>query len=220
MLAVFDLDETLIHGDSSQLFTHFLRAEGIDTMPDANARDSAFMAAYHAGKMDLEDYMAFSLEPLRGWHRSEVAELVERFVALEILPRALAVGRERVDWHRRQGHDVLIISATGEHLVAPIGHALSIDDSIGVQIEWQEDTLTGAIGPRRPFRDGKVDALKQWLADRTATPERVWFYSDSHNDLPLLQHVDHPVAMNPDPILRAHAQAESWPIYVDEKALV
>lgn len=216
MLAVFDLDETLIRGDSSQLFTHYLRAEGIDATVDAEAKDRAFMAAYHAGELDLEDYMRFSLAPLKGWRRSDVSELVARFVADVIAPRVLPTGQQRVEWHKDQGHEVLIISATGDHLVPPIARQLGIGEGIGVQVEWQDDALTGDIGQRRPFRDGKVVALNQWLADQSTTPERVWFYSDSHNDLPLLRYVDHPVAINPDPVLLAHAQAHNWPVYLDE----
>ncbi len=220
MLAVFDLDETLIRGDSSQLFTHYLRARGIDTTADAEAKDQAFMAAYHAGEMNLQDYMEFSLAPLKGWERADVAALVEQFVVEVIGPRALPTGRERVGWHKAQGHEVLIISATGEHLVAPIARHLGIKKGIGVQVEWRDDTLTGTIGTRRPFRDGKVKALNQWIATRPTTPEQVWFYSDSHNDLPLLRYVDHPVAMNPDPVLLAHARAHDWPVYVDTAAVV
>ncbi|SFM70348.1 HAD family hydrolase [Marinobacter zhejiangensis] len=216
MLAVFDLDETLIRGDSSQLFTHFLRDQGIDNTADVEAKDQAFMAAYHAGELDLEDYMTFSLAPLKGWRRPEVTELVEEFVSTIIQPLVLPTGRERVEWHKGQGHEVLIISATGEHLVSPIAATLGIGEGIGVQLEWQDDTLTGAIGQRRPFRDGKINALQQWLSGRASTPEKVWFYSDSHNDLPLLKHVDHPVAMNPDPQLASHARAHRWPILIDE----
>lgn len=219
MLAVFDLDETLIRGDSSQLFTHFLRAEGIDTTPDADARDRAFMAAYHAGEMNLQDYMEFSLAPIQGWAREDLGALIERFVSEEIAPRILPIGRERVAWHKAEGHEVLIISATGEHLVAPIARHLGIDEGIGVQVEWHEDRLAGTIGPRRPFRDGKVTALNHWIASRQSAPKPVWFYSDSHNDLPLLCHVDHPVAVNPDPILLDHAQQRDWPVYTDTAAL-
>lgn len=215
MLAVFDLDETLIRGDSSQLFTRFLRNRGIDTTPDTENRDRAFMAAYRAGELDLEDYMTFSLAPLKGWGRTELSALVAEFVTEVIEPRALPTGIERVAWHKDQGHDVLIISATGDHLVSPIARHLGIDQGIGVEVEWHNDTLAGSIGRRRPFREGKIRALKQWLASRPTVPERLWFYSDSHNDLPLLNYVDHPVAVNPDPSLLAYARERDWPVYID-----
>lgn len=215
MLAIFDLDETLIRGDSSQLFTHFLRAHNIDTTPDAELKDQAFMAAYHAGQLDLQSYMEFSLAPIKGWSREALSKLVNQFVAEVISPRTLPTGIERVQWHKQQGHEVVIISATGEHLVGPIAKHLSIDEGIGVQIEWLGDSLKGTIGTRRPFRDGKVTALREWLRDRATRPEKTWFYSDSHNDLPLLNTVDFPVALNPDPILRDHAERQGWKIYDD-----
>ncbi|PCM43236.1 HAD family hydrolase [Marinobacter sp. ANT_B65] len=219
MLAVFDLDETLIRGDSSQLFTEFLRAENIDTSPDSEARGRVFMRAYNNGHMDLQDYMEFSLAPIRGWQRDQVQELIDRFVTKVIPPRILPTAQERVAWHKAQGHDVLVISATGEHLVSPIARHLGIDDGIGVQVEWHNNSLKGTIGSRRPFRGGKVSALEEWIAARQASPEKVWFYSDSHNDLPLLNAVDYPVAVNPDPILEDYAQQQGWLIFIDEVAL-
>ncbi|MEQ9546226.1 MAG: HAD family hydrolase [Marinobacter sp.] len=215
MLAIFDLDETLIRGDSSQLFTEFLRAEDIDATPDSEARDRAFMSAYSNGHLDLQDYMEYSLAPIRGWPRNQVEALIDRFVTEVIPPRVLPTGQERVAWHKAQGHDLLIISATGEHLVSPIARQLGIDDDIGVQVEWQDDNLKGTIGTRRPFRDGKVSALKEWIAARSATPEKVWFYSDSHNDLPLLRSVDYPVAVNPDSVLEDYARRQGWRVLID-----
>ncbi|PPI83507.1 HAD-IB family hydrolase [Marinobacter maroccanus] len=218
MLAIFDLDETLIRGDSSQLFTEFLRTEAIDAAPDSEARDRAFMSAYTNGDLDLQDYMEYSLAPIRGWQRSQVEALIDRFVRAVIPPRVLTTGRERVAWHKTQGHDVLVISATGEHLVSPIARHLGINDDIGVQVEWQDDTLKGTIGTRRPFREGKVAAFKEWVSARRAVPEKVWFYSDSHNDLPLLRSVDYPVAVNPDPILERYARRKGWRVLIDEVA--
>ncbi|WP_029655511.1 HAD family hydrolase [Marinobacter daepoensis] len=215
MLAVFDLDETLIHGDSSHLFTAFLRQEAIDTDPEAMEQDRAFLSDYQAGKLDLQAYMEFSLAPLRGWQRERLDALVGKFVNDIIAPRVLPTGKERVAWHRAQGHRLLIISATGEHLVAPIARYLGLEDGIGVQVEWQNNSLTGRIGARRPFREGKISALDEWLEAQAFQPEKTWFYSDSHNDLPLLNTVDYPVAINPDARLHEHAQHHGWRILND-----
>ncbi|MBN7769791.1 HAD-IB family hydrolase [Marinobacter daepoensis] len=215
MLAVFDLDETLIHGDSSHLFTAFLRQEAIDTDPDAMEQDRAFLSDYQAGKLDLQAYMEFSLAPLRGWQREQLEALVGKFVNDIIAPRVLPTGKERIAWHRAQGHRLLIISATGEHLVAPIARYLGLEDGIGVQVEWQNNSLTGRIGARRPFREGKISALDEWLKAQAFQPEKTWFYSDSHNDLPLLNTVDYPVAINPDTRLQEHAQHHGWRILND-----
>lgn len=215
MLAVFDLDETLIHGDSSHLFTAFLRQEAINTAPDAMEQDRAFLSDYQAGKLDLQAYMEFSLAPLRGWQRESLEALVGKFVNDIIAPRVLPTGKERIAWHRAQGHRLLIISATGEHLVGPIARYLGLEDGIGVQVEWQNNCLTGRIGTRRPFREGKINALDEWLEAQAFKPEKTWFYSDSHNDLPLLNTVDYPVAMNPDSQLQEHAQHHGWRILND-----
>jgi len=215
MLAVFDLDETLIRGDSSQLFTEFLRSEKIDDGPCSEARDVAFMTAYKDGSLNLQDYMHFSLAPLKDWQRCELEALITRFIEQVVIPRILPTGKQQVAWHKSEGHDVLIISATGEHLVSPIARALGIDHDIGVQVEWQGNNLKGTIGSRRPFREGKVSALREWLDNRSSSPEKIWFYSDSHNDLPLLQAVDYPVAVNPDPLLEQHARHHGWRILMD-----
>jgi len=218
MLAVFDLDETLIRGDSSQLFSRFLRASAIDTSPGAQEKDKAFMARYHAGDLDLQAYMKFSLTPLKGWRQEPLRELVDRFVTTVIASRVLPGGQECIAWHKARGHQVLVISATGEHLVTPIARHLGISEGIGVQLEWQNGRLSGSIGSRRPFREGKIRALEEWLAARPVKPEKTWFYSDSHNDLPLLNHVDCPVAVNPDPVLRKIAIEKGWRILNDTPA--
>ncbi|CCG94639.1 HAD-superfamily hydrolase subfamily IB, PSPase-like [Marinobacter nauticus ATCC 49840] len=219
MLAIFDLDETLIQGDSSQLFTEFLRAQEIERTDDALDKDRDFMSDYRQGRLNLQAYMEFSLAPLQGWHREQLNTLVSRFIDRVIASRVLPTGRERVAWHKAQGHRVLIISATGEHLVKPIAQHLGIEEGIGVEVEWRDGSLTGQIGPRRPFQEGKVAALREWLGRDQVTPEKTWFYSDSHNDLPLLEQVDFPVAVNPDPRLRQHAQKHGWQILTDSAAL-
>src|SRR5690554_1369542 len=219
MLAIFDLDETLIQGDSSQLFTKFLRNETIDLSEEALLKDRDFMSDYQQGRLDLQAYMEFSLAPLQGWPQDLIDTLVSRFIDRVIASRVLPTGRDRIAWHKDQGHRLLIISATGEHLVKPIASHLGIDESIGVEVEWCNGSLTGQIGARRPFQGGKVSALREWQEKNQATPEKIWFYSDSHNDLPLLTRVDYPIAVNPDPMLKQHAQKHGWQILTDSVAL-
>jgi HAD superfamily hydrolase (TIGR01490 family) len=219
MLAIFDLDETLIQGDSSQLFTEFLHEEAIERSNLAQERDRCFMSDYHDGCLDLEAYMEFSLAPLKGWNQSQLASLVDRFINNVIASRVLPAGKESVAWHKSQGHHLLIISATGDHLVKPIAQYLGIDEGIGVELEWSQGNLTGNIGNRRPFQHGKVTALSEWIKTSGSKPEKIWFYSDSHNDLPLLSSVDYPVAVNPDPLLEQHAQKNGWHILCDPEPL-
>lgn len=211
MLAIFDLDDTLIHGDSSNLFTTFLRDQGLNPDCEAAARDAHFLEAYHAGTLDLEEYMRFCLYPLKGWPKADVDDLVAKFIDGIIRPRICQTMQKRVEWHRVQRHELLVISATGEHLVKPIATALNIPWGIGIEVLWSESLLTGQIGARRPFREGKVVALGEWLAGQQEHPEAIWFYSDSHNDLPLLERADYPVVVSPDPTLAAHALKRRWP---------
>lgn len=215
MLAIFDLDETLIAGDSSHLFAHYLVDQGVVRDPDFLQANARFMADYAAGCLNLADYMTHNLAPLQGWSEEAVAALTGRFVSDIIAPRVLPGARTLIDAHRQAGHGLLIISATGEHLVLPIARHLGIPDALGVEVLWEDGHLSGAIGTRTPFREGKIRALQHWLeqpeSDRKAWRE--WtFYSDSRNDLPLLQHVHRPVAVNPDATLQAHAQAQGWPV--------
>lgn len=210
MLAIFDLDDTLIHGDSSNLFTAFLRDRGFNPDRGAVLRDAQFLEAYHAGTLNLEEYMRFCLYPLKGWSRTDVDRVVAQFIEIVIRPRICSTMKKRLEWHRAQGHELLIISATGEHLVEPVADELDIPCGIGIEVLWSGDQLTGQIGERRPFREGKVTALDDWLARRPEHPEAIWFYSDSHNDLPLLERADHPVAVNPDPTLHECARRRQW----------
>lgn len=155
--------------------------------------------------------MRFCLCPLIGWSKTNVDQVASQFIDTIIRPRICPAMQQRLEWHRLQGHELLVISATGEHLVEPIAKALDIPCGIGIELLWNSDLLTGQIGERKPFREGKVTALNEWLARQTADPDAIWFYSDSHNDLPLLERADYPVAVNPDPTLAGHARKLGWP---------
>ncbi|MFP3979050.1 HAD family hydrolase [Marinobacter sp. KMM 10035] len=210
MLAIFDLDDTLIHGDSAHLFTAFLRDQGLHPDPQATDKDARFIEKYQDGSLNLEEYMEFSLQPLKGWSKKRLENIVNAFVVEVIEPRICPAMKQRLDWHRQQQHRLLIISATGEHLVLPIAKALGVHEALGIEILWNDFELTGEIGARRPFQTGKIEALKHWSSVQATALGTTWFYSDSHNDLPLLEQVDYPVAVNPDPQLLARAQAAGW----------
>ncbi|MBJ6137898.1 HAD family hydrolase [Marinobacter litoralis] len=212
MLAIFDLDDTLIHGDSAHLFTAFLHDQGLHPDPEARHKEGQFIEKYQNGSLNLEEYMQFSLLPLKGWNKKRLEIVVNAFVVEVIEPLICPAMKQRLDWHRQQQHRLLIISATGEHLVLPIAEALGVPDALGIEVLWRDSALTGEIGARRPFQAGKLEALKQWLSVQTTPLGTTWFYSDSHNDLPLLEQVDHPVAVNPDPQLLARAQTAGWTI--------
>lgn len=211
-LAIFDLDNTLIGGDSDYLWGCFVCERGLVDAEAFGARNDQFYADYLDGSLDIEAYLRFALSPLVGqpaetlaaWHREFMASKIEPIM----LPRATAL----IDSHREKGHDLLVITATNEFITRPIALALGIEELIASEGEIVDGRYTGDPCGVPSYREGKVTRLKQWMADRRISLEGAFFYSDSHNDLPLLELVDNPVAVDPDPTLLARAEAAGWPV--------
>ena len=170
------------------------------------------MDAYNKGEMAMEDYMAFSLEPVAGRTLEELAHLVEPWVEDVIEPIIFGDACHCIAEHRKQGDRVLIISASGTHLVGPIAARLGVDEYLAIELEAINGVYTGNTHGVLTYREGKVTRLLEWLDQEQENLEDASFYSDSRNDLPLLLKVDHPKAVNPDPVLRAHAEQHGWPI--------
>lgn len=211
-LAIFDLDETLIHGDCASLWSeHMVRLGWVDGESFLR-RDREMMEAYSKGEMAMEDYMAFSLEPVAGRTLEELAHLVEPWVEDVIEPIIYGDACRCIAEHRKQGDRVLIISASGTHLVGPIAARLGVDEYLAIELEAINGVYTGNTHGVLTYREGKVTRLLEWLDQEQENLEDASFYSDSRNDLPLLLKVDHPKAVNPDPVLRAHAEQHGWPI--------
>lgn len=211
-LAIFDLDETLIHGDCASLWSeHMVRLGWVDGESFLR-RDREMMDAYNKGEMAMEDYMAFSLEPVAGRTLEELAHLVEPWVEDVIEPIIFGDACHCIAEHRKQGDRVLIISASGTHLVGPIAARLGVDEYLAIELEAINGVYTGNTHGVLTYREGKVTRLLEWLDQEQENLEDASFYSDSRNDLPLLLKVDHPKAVNPDPVLRAHAEQHGWPI--------
>lgn len=211
-LAIFDLDETLIHGDCASLWSeHMVRLGWVDGESFLR-RDREMMEAYSKGEMAMEDYMAFSLEPIAGRTLEELAHLVEPWVEDVIEPIIYGDACRCIADHRKQGDRVLIISASGTHLVGPIAARLGVDEYLAIELEAVNGVYTGNTHGVLTYREGKITRLLEWLDQEQENLEDASFYSDSRNDLPLLLKVDHPRAVNPDPVLRAHAEQHGWPI--------
>ncbi|AUF97535.1 HAD-IB family hydrolase [Pseudomonas sp. S07E 245] len=211
-LAIFDLDETLIHGDCASLWSeHMVRLGWVDGESFLR-RDRELMEAYSKGEMAMEDYMAFSLEPVAGRTLEELAHLVEPWVEDVIEPIIYGDACRCIAEHRKQGDRVLIISASGTHLVGPIAARLGVDEYLAIELEAVNGVYTGNTHGVLTYREGKITRLLEWLDQEQENLEGASFYSDSRNDLPLLLKVDHPRAVNPDPVLRAHAEQHGWPI--------
>ena len=211
-MALFDLDETLIHGDCASLWSaHMARIGWVDGDVFVQ-QDQQLMALYSQGELAMEDYMAFSLAPLMGRTPEEVAEQVAGYIAEVIEPRFYPGAREAIDAHRQIGDRLLVISASAAFLVQPIAARLGVEEVLAIDLEVLDGRYTGRTLGVLTYREGKVLRLAQWLELQGETLAGASFYSDSRNDLPLLQAVPRPVAVNPDAVLLAHAQQAGWEV--------
>ncbi|MCB1704172.1 MAG: HAD family hydrolase [Halioglobus sp.] len=211
-LAIFDLDNTLIGGDSDHLWGQFVcEAQLVDTA-DFAARSDRFYAEYQSGDLDIDAYLRFALGTLKGHPMEELEAWHRAFMDSKIKPILLPKATELLTHHRNQGHELLIITATNRFVTAPISAALGVENLIACDAEIVAGRYTGAPSGTPSFKDGKVTRLQQWLEHSDNTLDGAWFYSDSHNDLPLLELVDNPVAVDPDDTLRARAIEQGWPV--------
>ena len=214
-LTLFDLDHTLLPIDSDYEWGDFTTRIGWNDPVEFGRRNAEFFADYQAGTLDVHDYVRFAIDAVRQRGPKEAAEAHAQFmrevVQPAIRPEALALLRQ----HQDAGDMVVIITATNEFVTAPIAQALGVDELLAVQLERGADGwFTGAIAGVPSMRAGKVTRMEQWLAERGLDWSGVdsTFYSDSHNDVPLLEKVNQPVATNPDDRLRALAVQRDWRI--------
>ena len=211
-LAIFDLDNTLLGGDSDHAWGEFLVQRGIvDHTVYAEANDR-FYREYQNGTLDIHAYLAFALEPLTRFTRAELNTLHDDFMRTMITPMRLAKAAALLAEHRARGDFLLIITATNAFVTRPIGAALGVDALLATEPEIRHDRYTGKITGTACFREGKVTCLREWLAQHPYDIATASFYSDSQNDLPLLEMVGRPVAVDPDDMLRRVASARGWPI--------
>jgi HAD superfamily hydrolase (TIGR01490 family) len=214
-LALFDLDNTLLSGDSDFEWAQFLIAEGVLDREVYEARNLEFYEQYKAGTLDIHAFLDFQLKPLSRHSRAQLDAWHARFMQTRILPMIGDPARALVDQHRDQGHTLVIITATNSFVTTPIAQAFGVPHLIATEPEQIHGEFTGQPSGLPCFRDGKVTRLEAWLAARGvvwAGVERSWFYSDSQNDLFLLERVSDPVAVDPDPQLAAHAAKNGWPV--------
>ena len=211
-LAIFDLDNTLIGGDSDHLWGQFVCEQQIVPGDDFGKRADRFYADYEAGDLDIDAYVRFALSPLVGRTRDEIDGWHREFMKRKINPIMLPRAARLITDHRQQGHELLIITATNRFITGPIAMSLGVDELIACEGEIVDGMYTGEPTGVPSFQDGKVTRLRQWLEGRDATLDGAYFYSDSHNDLALLELVDNPVAVDPDDTLRAHAEQRGWPV--------
>ena len=211
-LALFDLDNTLLDGDSDYEWAAFLIDEGVIDRDEYDARNTWFYERYKDGTLDIHEFLEFQLQPLARHPRAQLDAWHAAFMEKRIKPRVLPKAAELVASHR----DALraIVTATNRFITAPIAAHLGIEHLLATDIDEVDGAFTGRPRGTPTFREGKIRRVEEWLAGRGAALAdfESWFYSDSLNDLPLLERVTHPVAVDPDPTLRATAQARGWEI--------
>lgn len=211
-LAIFDLDNTLLSIDSDHAWGEFLLEQGaVDPIAyrDANER---FMNDYNAGTLDIHAFLEVALKPLADNSPEQLAAWHQQFMASKIEPHVLAKGEELLARHRTSGDTLLIITATNRFITAPIAERLGVDHLIAVDPEVIDGRYTGRVEGVPSYREGKITRLEAWLETQDVTMDDAWFYSDSHNDIPLLERVDNPVAVDPDNALRLVAMERNWRI--------
>ncbi|WP_346799045.1 HAD family hydrolase [Halomonas sp. Bachu 37] len=211
-LAIFDLDNTLLSIDSDHAWGEFLLEQGaVDPVAYREANER-FMADYAAGTLDIDAFLAVALKPLADNTPEQLAAWHQQFMAGKIEPNILPKAEELLARHRTRGDTLLIITATNRFITGPIAERLGVDHLIAVEPHIENGHYSGKVSGIPSYREGKVQRLEQWLEEQDEVMDGAWFYSDSHNDIPLLEKVEHPVAVDPDDTLRKVAEDRHWRI--------
>jgi len=215
VIALFDLDRTLLTIDADEVWVEFLIEQGAlererfePAMRDVSER-------YQRGEIGIYEFCEFYLSTLAPHEPARLAAWRARYLAQRIFPAISATARALVAKHRDDGHLVVLTTAASRFLAAPIAAELGIENLISTEPEMKEGRYTGKVDGMPNMREGKTSRLDAWLAARGASLgsfRESWFYSDSRNDVPLLSRVTNPVAANPDPFLASLAAEKGWPI--------
>ena len=214
-LALFDLDNTLITGDSDFEWAQFLIEKKALDRELHEARNLEFYEQYKAGTLDIHEFLDFQLKPLSRHPRSQLETWRAEFINKKIKPLIAPGSQQLIEGHMLDGDLCIIITATNSFVTAPIAQALGISNLIATNPEEVDGEFTGKVFGTPCFREGKIERLEAWLDHHNLTWLsflQSWFYSDSLNDLPLLSMVTHPVAVDPDATLNKHALENGWPI--------
>lgn len=211
-LAIFDLDNTLLAGDSDYLWGQFLIKKGIVDKVYYEQENKRYYEEYKAGTLDIYQFLEFSLKPLSENDMATLADLREEFIAQEIQQILLPKAFDLVKKHADANDILMIITATNRFVTEPIAKLLGIDNLLATDPEIIDGQYTGNVAGTPCFQEGKVTRLQSWLAQQDVNLEGSWFYSDSHNDLPLLKQVTYPVAVDADDQLTTYAEQQKWPI--------
>ncbi|MDO3380997.1 HAD family hydrolase [Gilvimarinus algae] len=210
-LAIFDLDNTLIAGDSDHRWGEFLIEQKLVDEAQYRRQNDAFYQDYQRAELDIDAYLRFVLAPLAQRSVEDWARIHQDFMATAIEPMLLPAAQQLLAEHRQRGDYLLIITATNGFITRPIAQKLGVDDILATDPEQVDGRYTGNYLGTPCFAAGKITHLNQWLKNQPHSLAGSYFYSDSINDLPLLETVSHPVAVNPDAQLAAIARERNWP---------
>ena len=214
-LTLFDLDNTLLNGDSDFEWSQFLIRIGVLDRELFEAKNLAFYEHYKAGTLDIQEFLDFQLKPLSRHARKTLDEWHQRFMREQALGMITQTARDLVNRHRAAGDICVIITATNSFVTAPIAREFGVEHLIATEPEHKNGEFTGNVADVPCFREGKITRLENWLAQQGWALESfadTTFYSDSLNDLPLLAKVKNPIAVNPDDTLRQHAKQHGWQV--------
>ena len=211
-LAIFDLDNTLLQGDSDHAWGEFLCEQGIVDAAEYSQKNDYFFKQYQKGTLDIHEFLEFALRPLAELPADRLAELHTQFMHVKVESMILNKALALLQKHRDQGDFLLIITATNHFVTAPIAARLGVDAILATDPEMVDGCYTGKVAGTPCFQSGKVTRLNQWLKETKHSLQGSSFYSDSRNDLPLLELVDYPVAVDADESLTLTAKQKGWPI--------
>lgn len=211
-LALFDLDNTLLAGDSDYEWGQFLCDRGIVDRASYEKANRDFYAQYVAGTLDIYAFARFAFRPLAQHSLEDLRAWREAFMQERVHPIILPKARELLAHHRSQGHTLVIITATNRFVTEPIAAELGVDHLLATEPEFKDGRYTGEIAGIPCFQQGKVRRLEAWLQENGEELAGSWFYSDSHNDLPLLERVENPVVVDGDVPLTERAMDRGWPM--------
>lgn len=211
-LAIFDLDNTLICDDSDNLWGEFLTEKSYIDSDAYKKGHERFYEQYNNGTLDIYEFLEFQLKVLADNNRDILDTWRNNFIEEKIKPIVLPKAIELVEDHRQKGHELLIITATNRFITEPIAKLYNIEELIACEPEMIDGEYTGKVIGIPSFAEGKVTRLHKWLESQQDKVEEIWFYSDSHNDIPLLKEVDHAIAVDADEKLIEEAKKQDWPI--------
>jgi HAD superfamily hydrolase (TIGR01490 family) len=211
-LAIFDIDNTLIAGDSDLLWGEFLCERNYVDSNVYKAEHEKYYKDYLSGKLDINNFLKFQLKVLGENDLNLLKKWRKDFFEEKIRPVILPKAHQLIDKHRNQNHDLLIITATNRFIVEPIASEFKIENIIACEPEIYNEQFTGKFTGTPSYAEGKVERFNDWLKTIGRRLEESWFYSDSHNDIPLMKEVNHPVAVDPDESLKNEALKIGWSI--------